>query len=135
MQYLVNAAGHNANFLLNIGPMPNGKIQPEFADTLALVGDWMQKNGESIYGTRGNVIAPQQWGIATYKNNTLYAHVLNTPQQPYIFVPSVKGKVTSVTLMSDGSSIKYRQQPEGVFVYTDNIKLDGIDTIIELTTN
>ena len=43
IHYMVNAAGRNANFLLNIGPMPNGKIQPEFADTLAVVGQWMQK--------------------------------------------------------------------------------------------
>ncbi|MBA2647114.1 MAG: alpha-L-fucosidase, partial [Pyrinomonadaceae bacterium] len=28
IHYLVRAAGHNANFLLNVGPMPNGKIQP-----------------------------------------------------------------------------------------------------------
>jgi len=135
IHYLVNAAGRNANFLLNIGPMPNGKIQPEFADTLAIVGDWMKKNGESIYGTRGNLIAPQQWGVVTYKNKTLYAHVLNMPQQPYIFLPEVKGKVTKVTLMSDGSNIKFKQQPEGVFVYADNTKIDPVDTIIELTTN
>jgi alpha-L-fucosidase len=135
IHYLVNAAGRNANFLLNIGPMPNGKIQPEFADTLAVVGDWMKKNGESIYGTRGNLIAAQQWGVVTYKNKTLYAHVLNMPNQPYIFLPQVKEKVTKVTLMGDGSSIKFKQQPEGVFVYADNIKPDAVDTIIELTTN
>src|SRR3954463_15056799 len=51
IQYIVNAAGRNANFLLNIGPMPNGVVQPEFTDTLKKVGDWMQRNGESIYGT------------------------------------------------------------------------------------
>jgi alpha-L-fucosidase len=67
IHYLVNAAGRNANFLLNIGPMPNGKIQPEFTDTLAIVGAWVNKNGESIYGTRGSSIPPQPWGIITQK--------------------------------------------------------------------
>lgn len=134
IRYLVNAAGRDANFLLNIGPMPNGKIQPEFADTLALVGDWIKKNGESIYGTRGNVIAPQQWGVVTYKNKTLYAHVLDMPQQPYIFLPQVKGKVTKAALLN-GGNIKYKQLPEGVFVYTEGLKTDPDDTIIQLTTN
>src|ERR1700710_917678 len=119
IHYLVNAAGRDANFLVNIGPMPNGKNQAEFADTLALVGNWMKKNGESIYGTRGNLVAPQQWGVVTYKNKTLYAHVLDVPKQPYIFLPLVKGKVTKVTLFSDGSPLKFKQQPEGVFVYAD----------------
>jgi len=96
---------------------------------------WIKKNGESIYGTRGNVVTPQQWGVVTAKNKTLYAHVLNMPQQPYIFLPWAKGKVTKVILMNDGSNIRYKQQAEGVFVYADNIKPDAIDTIIELTTN
>jgi alpha-L-fucosidase len=135
IHYLVNAAGRDANFLLNIGPMPNGKIQPEFTDTLAVVGDWMQKNGESIYGTRGNLIAPQPWGVVTYKNKTLYAHVLNLPQQPYIFLPQVKDKIVKVSLFADDSSLKFKQLPEGVFVYVNNLNPGAVDTIIKLYTN
>ncbi|MDF2431097.1 MAG: alpha-L-fucosidase [Mucilaginibacter sp.] len=135
IHYLVNAAGRNANFLLNIGPMPNGKIQPEFADTLAIVGAWLQKNGETIYGTRGSLVAPQPWGVVTYKNKTMYAHVLNMPQQSYILLPGVKGKVSRVRLFADVVNIKYKQQPEGVFIYADNIKADAVDIIIEITTN
>ena len=135
IQYLVNAAGNNANFLLNVGPMPNGKIQPEFADTLAVVGSWMQKNGESIYGTRGGLIPPQQWGVITYKPHVLYAHILKSPRQPYIFIPSVEGKVSKAVSLADGSKLKIKQQPEGVFVYTDGLNLDPVDTIIELTTD
>ena len=135
IHYMVNAAGRDANFLLNIGPMPNGKIQPEFADTLTLVGNWMQKNGASIYGTRGNLIAPQQWGVVTYKGNTLFAHIMDMPQQNYILLPSIKSKVAKATLMSDGSALKFKQLPEGVFVYLDNVKADAIDTIIRLETN
>ncbi len=48
IRYLVRAAGSNANFLLNVGPMPNGRIQPEFVTRLREVGAWMAKNGEAI---------------------------------------------------------------------------------------
>lgn len=85
IHYLVNAAGHNANFLLNIGPMPSGKIQSEFTDTLAVVGKWMKKNGESIYDTRGDIIPQQEWGTVTSKNKTLFVHILTAPKQPYVF--------------------------------------------------
>src|ERR1700761_439522 len=108
IHYLVNAAGRDANFLLNIGPMPNGKIQPEFADTLALVGDWLKKNGESIYGTRGNLVAPQQWGVVTYKGKTLYAHVLTMPNQPYVFIPLTDKKIVKAAAMADGSSVAFK---------------------------
>jgi alpha-L-fucosidase len=135
IHYMVNAAGRNANFLLNIGPMPNGKIQSEFADTLAQVGDWMNKHGESIYDTRGNMMAAQQWGVVTYKNKILYAHVLEKPNQPHIFLPFNTKKVSKVTLMADGRSIKFKQQPEGVFIYMEGVTADPVDTILELTTN
>src|SRR6202012_109609 len=92
IHYLASDAGLNANFLLNVGPMPNGKIQPEFADTLARVGDWLQKYGESIYGTRGSDIPPQPWGTLTAKGKTFYMHILNMPH-PYIFIPGMKSKI------------------------------------------
>jgi len=132
IHYLVNAAGRNANFLLNVGPMPNGKIQPEFTDTLARVGEWMKKNGETIYDTRGNIIAPQPWGVITAKGNILYAHILNRFSTPYIFIPGVKQKISRVSLFSNGAALKFKQQQEGLFVYLSGDSLDDIDTIVQL---
>jgi alpha-L-fucosidase len=135
IHYLVNAAGRNANFLLNIGPMPNGKIQSEFTDTLAIVGNWIQKNGESIYGTRGSSVPPQPWGVVTVKNKTMYAHITSPQGGPYIFIPQVKEKVNKAVLLSNGSTIKFKQQPEGVFIYTTGLAIDPNDTIIKLTVD
>lgn len=135
IHYLVNSAGRNANFLLNIGPMPNGKIQPEFTDTLAIVGNWMQKNGESIYNTRGGPVSPQPWGVITANGKTLYAHIENAPSQPYIFIPQLKFKVVKAVSLNGGAAVKYKQQSEGVFIYTDGLTLDPVDTIIKLTVN
>ena len=80
---LVKGAGYNANFLLNVGPMPNGKIQPEHSARLKEVGDWLAVHGESIYGTRGGPVTPRPWGVTTKKGSTVYVHVLNwQDQQP-----------------------------------------------------
>ncbi len=114
--------------------MPNGKIQPEFTDTLAAVGSWVHQNGESIYGTRGNIVPPQQWGVVTAKNKVLYAHILNKTRQPYIFIPGINQKVTKAIAFTGKANLKYKQQPEGVFVYLTNITPDNIDTIIQLET-
>lgn len=135
IHYLINAAGRDANFLLNIGPMPNGKIQPEFTDTLALVGNWMQKNGESIYGTRGNLIPAQDWGVVTNKGKNIYAHILTCPQQDFIFLPGLKEKIVKANSFSDGTALKFKQVPEGVFVYLNSVKLNPVDHIIKLIAN
>ncbi|MBB5397796.1 alpha-L-fucosidase [Mucilaginibacter sp. AK015] len=133
IHYLVNAAGHNANFLLNIGPMPNGKIQPEFTDTLAIVGAWIKKNGESIYGTRGSDIPAQPWGTLTVKAKTIYVHITEPQGGGYIFIPQVKQKIAKAELLASGGTVKFKQQPEDVFIYTTGITADPVDTIIKLT--
>jgi alpha-L-fucosidase len=129
----VNAAGRNANFLLNIGPMPNGDVQPQFIDTLKAIGNWMNKNGESYFGTRGNLIKPQDWGVVTAKDKVLYVHVLKPVNDKYIFLPELTQKVVKAELFNGGGNIKFAQQKEGVFIYLDGVKQDDVDTIIKLT--
>jgi alpha-L-fucosidase len=65
VQTMVRAAGYGANFLLNTGPMPNGKIQPENVDTLMAIGRWLETYGDAIYGTRKGPVRPQEWGATT----------------------------------------------------------------------
>lgn len=133
VHYLVNAAGRNANFLLNVGPKPNGVIQKEFTDTLAIVGKWMQANAASIRGTRGNLVAAQDWGVLTYRDKTIYIHLLDKKDgNSFIFIPQLKEKITSANLFQTNTPVKFKQVAEGVFVYLDGILLNNIDTIIQL---
>ncbi|TKC56902.1 alpha-L-fucosidase [Pedobacter hiemivivus] len=132
IHYLVNDAGRNANFLLNVGPMPNGIIQPENIDTLAKIGEWTKVYGASIYGTRGNLIDVQEWGVVTAKDKTLYAHVINKLKQPSITLPKLKQKVVSATLMNGGAKLKFKQTADQTIIYLDGVAMDDIDTIIEL---
>ena len=136
IHYLVNAAGRNANFLLNVGPMPNGKIQQEFVDTLKEIGRWLQSYGQTIYGTKGNIVTPQKWGVVTGKDKTLYVHIMELPsQQPYIFIPELKEKVISASLLSDKSKINFKQLREGVFIYTSGLQKGSIDNIVQLNVH
>lgn len=135
IRYLVNAAGRNANLLLNVGPMPNGEIQPEFVERLAAAGKWLQANGETVYGTRGGIIPPQEWGVSTRKGDQLhYFHILKKPATSYLFVPNFAPKVASVQAFDGKKTLKFKQQPEGLFVYLDGISTDNWDTILEVRT-
>ncbi|WP_423146152.1 alpha-L-fucosidase [Rubrolithibacter danxiaensis] len=131
---LVNAAGRDANLLLNIGPLPDGSVQPEFTDTLAAVGTWLNKYGETIYGTRGKIIPPQPWGVVTAKDKVLNVHILSKPKQAYVFVPGINQKVTKAVLLNTNKSITFKQQPEGVFIYLKNVSFDDVDQIVQLQT-
>lgn len=76
--YLVRNAGFGANFLLNIGPMPNGEIQPEFVERLQWMGKWLKTYGESIYHTKAGYMRPQEWGCLTQNGNKIYVHILRS---------------------------------------------------------
>ena len=133
IHYLVNAAGRNANFLLNVGPPPNGKMQSEFADTLKEMGKWLQKNGESIYGTRGNILPPQDWGVATGKNKTIYLHVLKQPAQPFV-INNFPGKVVSCKILNSNRAVSFSQTKDGLKINLESPVTDDLDTIIKIET-
>ena len=129
IQYLVKAAGYDSNFLLNVGPMPNGKIQPEFISTLKEIGKWMEKNGETIYGTRGGPVPPKSWGVSTYKNSKVYIHLLN-PEDNNLLIPDFGKKVKGVTLHSTSAKLKFRQDAFGITISVPKEVQDETDTII-----
>ena len=80
LHYLIGSAGRGANLLLNVGPRPDGTIQPEAVERLLAMGKWLEKNGESIYGTRRGPYSPADWGVSTIKGDkTVYLHVLKFP--------------------------------------------------------
>jgi alpha-L-fucosidase len=134
IRYLVGAAGRNANFLLNIGPMPNGIIQTEFTDTLKAVGLWLKQNGQSIYGTRAHTVMPQNWGVVTAKGKSIYVHMLKQPLARYIVVTGITAKVLGGTMLNSSKTLRVTQQAEGVFIYTDGVVWNDTDTIVELKT-
>jgi len=129
IQYLVKAAGHNSNFLLNIGPMPNGKVQPEFIATLREMGQWMDKNGETIYGTRGGPVSPKSWGVTTQKGNKVYVHIMN-PEDLNLLIPDFGKKVKSISSFSTGAKLKYKQDAFGVTISVPEDVIDETDTIL-----
>ena len=49
---LVDIAAKGGNYLLNVGPTAEGLIPSESVERLAEMGDWMDVNGEAIYGSR-----------------------------------------------------------------------------------
>ena len=133
IQYLVRASGNNANFLLNIGPMPNGTIQPEFVERLHAIGAWLAKNGESIYGTRGGPIAPQKWGVSTQKGNKVFVHLL-AASTGALLLPKIDIEIGRAYMMTNGDKVNVMSIERGTLLILPTSADDPADNIVVLET-
>ena len=132
IQTMVKAVGYGANFLLNTGPMPNGKIQPENVETLLEMGKWLDKYSETIYSTRKGPIRPQDWGATTLaKDGTVYIHLLDIKDEN-LLIPALPGKIKSLVYFDGGEKVKFDETEYGVLLHVPNEKKDNIDTILVL---
>ncbi|EAR02616.1 alpha-L-fucosidase [Maribacter sp. HTCC2170] len=129
---LVKAAGRNANLLLNVGPMPNGKIQPEHKASLDAMGKWMEINGETIYGTRAGIIGAEDWGVSTQKGKKLYIHILDWKKEALLIQPFDQ-KIRDIKFYNDKSKVQYKLNEYGLLLKLPKGKRTDFDTIIEIT--
>ena len=131
IQILARIVGGDGNLLLNVGPMPDGRIEPRQVEVLRQVGAWLQDNGESIYGTRGGPFKPTPALVSTRKGNVVYVHVLKASREPVRLPPLPKKIVKSqlltgaaVPVVQDG----FRHHPE-----IPQPDPQNADTIVKLT--
>ena len=131
VQYLVKAAGYDSNLLLNVGPMPNGRIQKEHIKSLKEVGEWVNDYGKTIYGTRRGPIDPTDEIASTQIDNTVYIHLLNNYKKTY-FIENFHPKIKDLKYFDSNQKVSYEKTKSGLIINIDQDKLDPIDTILVL---
>lgn len=130
--YLVKAAGNNANFLLNVGPMPNGAIQTEHKERLKAIGEWLQKNGKTIYGTRAGTVKLENKVVSTMKDDKMYLHILELDRTE-ILIPDFDQRIKKASFYNDKTPVSYRLRKGELKISVPENRKDDIDTIIEFT--
>jgi alpha-L-fucosidase len=126
---LVKAVTGNGNYLLNVGPKPDGSIEPLQAERLREVGQWLKKYGESIYETDGGPYPNGEWGGFTQKGSVIYMHVLDWSNIPTA-LPFDK-KIKTLTCLSTGE-VKYTLENNRLAISLIVGPSKEIDTIIKI---
>lgn len=105
---LITCARGGGNYLLNIGPLPDGSIPPESVRVLTAVGDWTAKNGASIYGADPCQVTRSNYLNFSRKGNTLYAHAWAWPGET-LAIGGLTSKVVSARFLTSGKPVKFVQ--------------------------
>jgi alpha-L-fucosidase len=130
LRALVNVVGGDGNLLLNVGPMPDGRIEPRQVQRLREIGHWLAKYGESIYGTRGGPFERGTWGAATCRSDTIYLHLLD-PNLDVVKLPPLKRKIIGSSALTGGTPT-VKQTAAAVEVSLPKADRQEIDTIVVL---
>jgi alpha-L-fucosidase len=129
---LIRSAGGYGNLLFNVGPRSDGTIEPLQVERLKEMGEWLNKYGYSIYGTRGGPFKPADWGVSTRKENKVYLHILKwSGDSPKIAIPDIGTKISDVTL-ADGGLIKCTGTGNSYVIEFDGKLLRPLNTIAEI---
>jgi alpha-L-fucosidase len=143
---LAQCAQGGGNYLLNIGPMPDGSVPPESIEVLEAVGKWLDTNGRSIYETERGDFRDDPNANFTRRGNTLYVHQKSWPGQTpaaqwlsffqpgaVIAIGGVKPKVTSARLLKTGEKVLFTQDDLSLRLTSLPVAApDSPSTVIEL---
>ena len=134
---LVDIASKGGNYLLNIGPKPDGTFPDTSIKRLKEVGQWMKVNGKAIYATQASPCARPRWGRITTKplesgDTRLYLHIFDWPENGKIKVP-LSNSVKSCHLLADNSrSFTTTSGEEGTTINLSGNAPDKICSVIVL---
>ncbi len=145
---LVCCAIGDGNFLFNVGPRPDGRIEASHAARLREMGAFLARYGESIYATRGGpFVAPDEekrpagargfalaegnwWGGSTHRDNAIYLHILRWPSDT-IALPAIPRKIARHSVLTGGAA-KLTQTASGIQVTVPAPQRHAVDTIVKL---
>ncbi len=121
VQLLVNIVAKGGNLLLGIGPNGKGEFEPKVYENLALMGKWLQANGEAIYGT--TPVEPYSEGKVAYTargDKAIYAIYMPAKDEQklpaHIMVRTALTGKLNVTLLASKQELTYTPYDDIIMV-------------------
>jgi alpha-L-fucosidase len=103
LETLIRCAGGDGNLLFNVGPMPDGRIEPRQVKRLQEMGEWLGNYGKTIYGTRGGPWKPTKSFASTRKGKTVYLHLLGYNGET-VTLPNIPRKIVRSSALIGGTA-------------------------------
>jgi alpha-L-fucosidase len=133
---LVEVASKGGNYLLNVGPKPDGTFPEPISQRLTDIGNWMKVNSESIYGTTASPFRKLSWGKVTTKaegaNTTLYLHVFEWPANGQLLLPGLDNQIIAAKSLAKGTAFKSNKVADGQVLSLTGMATDANSTVIEV---
>jgi alpha-L-fucosidase len=132
LRMLIDCASKGGNFLLNVGPTPQGQIPEPSVERLSEVGKWMKSNSKAIYGTTASPFKDLNFGKCTQKPGQLFLHVFKWPAEGILLVP-IQNHVRKAYLLEEpANGLKTKPTERGVQITVSPAAPNPIATVVVL---
>lgn len=122
VRFFVDVVSKNGNLLLNLGPAADGTIPEVQLNCVLGLGEWLETNGQAIFGTRPWIRAEgtttEEIGVRfTQKEEHLFALLLDTPPQSSVTIKSLQvTEDTTIKWLGYNEEIKWIQNGENLTI-------------------
>lgn len=133
IRLLATAVSRGGNLLMNMGPKGDGSFDTNDLNILAGIGNWMEKNQESIHAGR-SALAPQSWGVSTSANNKVYLHIFNWPADGKLYIGGLKTAISKAYLLAAPSTTinSKKINDQDIYLTIPKKAPDTVNTVIVL---
>lgn len=131
IRLLVGTASGDGNLLISTGARSDGSFDPAHVQRLMEVGDWLDRHGQTIHGTRGGPWKPGEWGGSTHTGNTVYLHVTSWPINGLV-LPKLDRAIRGAALVTGEGSVSVTRGSGDLRFAVPASARDPIDTIIRV---
>lgn len=133
VEKLVDIVSKGGNYLLNIGPGPDGELDPVAYQRLKEIGAWMKVNSEAIYGTRMYKVFGEGDNIRftqTKDGKTGYIFLFNFPEDGKVTLTKMSfAKNTKLQLLGSKKKLSWKKTDGGVEIKIPSSKKSGTDYV------
>jgi len=112
---LISTVGRGGTYLFNVGPNPDGAIPEIGMKFLKEAGEWIEKYPQVVYDAGASPWKHAlPWGDVTTKGNSLFLSVFDWPQDGKLYLPGLKTKIASASLLNgkDSKEISFTKNNE-----------------------
>jgi alpha-L-fucosidase len=110
---LIEIISRGGNLLLDVGPQPDGQIQPEFVERLEALGAWTHRNAAAIYGSTYGPIQGEPQFRTTERGNSIFVFAMDSSAEE-IRVQGLRKTVNKVQMVATGKPVPFTATAGGI---------------------